>query len=72
MASKIVTCSVELDANATRIAEAVAAVLASQGDDPDLDKIVSNAVRLAYGDRVSDLVKSGGGSPPGEVGNFMV
>jgi len=62
MASKVVTCNLQLDANATRIAEAVAAMLESQGRPSDIDGIVSNAVRIAYGARVSELVKDAGGA----------
>lgn len=61
MASKIVTCKLQLDENATRIAEPVAAMLESQGRPSDIHGIVSNAVRIAYGDRVSELVKDAGG-----------
>ncbi len=61
MASKIVTCKLQLDEDATRIAEAAAAMLKSQGRPSDIDAIVSNAVRIAYGTRVSELVKDAGG-----------
>ena len=57
MASRIVTCKLQLDADATQIAETVAAMLAAQGQRSDIDSIVSNAVRIAYGDRVAELVK---------------
>ena len=62
MASKVVTCKLQLDESATRIAEAVAAMLESQGRPSDIDAIVSNAVRIAYGARVSELVKDAGGA----------
>lgn len=60
MASKVVTCTVQLDADATRTAETVAAMLEAQGRESDIDEIVSNAVRIAYGQRVVDLVKDAG------------
>ena len=60
MASKVVTCNVRLDAEATKIAESVAAMLEAQGRSSDIDAIVSNAVRIAYGTRVADLVKDAG------------
>ena len=60
MASKIVTCNLQLDADATRIAEAVAAMLESQGQKSEIDAIVSNAVRIAYGERVAELTKDAG------------
>ena len=62
MASKIVTCKLQLDEGATKIAEAVAAMLESQGRPSNIDAIVSNAVRIAYGNRVSELVKDAGGA----------
>lgn len=55
MASKVVTCKLQLDEEATRIAEAVAAMLEAQGQPSSIDGIVSNAVRLAYGQRITDL-----------------
>lgn len=57
MASKITMCKVDLDADATRIVETVAAMLTAQGQVANIDHIVSNAVRVAYGDQVRDLVK---------------
>ena len=60
MASKIVTCKVELDSDATRIAETVAAMLEAQGRPSEIDAIVSNAVRIAYRERVSALVRDAG------------
>ena len=57
MASKVVTCKLELDADATRIAEAVAAMLSAQGHPSEIDAIVSNAVRIAFGERVAELTK---------------
>ena len=60
MASKIVTCSLHLDADATRIVETVAAMLDAQGKPSEIDAIVSNAVRIAYGERVDALVKDAG------------
>ena len=56
MASKVVTCNLHLDADATRIAETVAAMLEAQGNPETIDNIVSNAVRLAYGERIASLV----------------
>ena len=60
MASKVVTCNLQLDADATRIAETVAAMLEAQGKPSEIDAIVSNAVRIAYGKRVDELVKDAG------------
>ena len=57
MASKIVTCKLQLDEEATQIAETVSAMLEAQGRASSIDDIVSNAVRIAYGKRVADLVK---------------
>ena len=56
MASKVVTCNLQLDENATQIAETVAAMLEAQGHPATIDNIVSNAVRLAYGKRIESLV----------------
>ena len=56
MASKIVTCNLQLDEDATRIAGTVAAMLEAQGNPETIDNIVSNAVRLAYGKRIESLV----------------
>ena len=58
MASKVVTCNLQLDEDATRIAETVAAMLNAQGDASNIDAIVLNAVRIAYGERVKELVKA--------------
>ena len=66
MASKIVTCKLQLDESATKIAEAVAAMLESQGRPSNIDAIVSNAVRIAYGARVSELIKDAGGAVAGD------
>ena len=62
MASKITTCQLQLDQSATRIAETVAAMLEAQGRPESIDSIVSNAVRIAYGDRIKSIVKDA--SPP--------
>ena len=69
MASKVVTCKLQLDETATRIAETVAAMLEAQGRPTDIDAIVSNAVRIAYGNRVSELVNDAKGF---EVSDFVV
>ncbi len=66
MASKIVTCNLELDADATRIAETVAAMLKAQGNPETIDNIVSNAVRLAYGERIASLVGDARSLKPGD------
>lgn len=66
MASKVVTCNLQLDANATQIAETVSAMLESQGRPSSIDAIVSNAVRIAYGARVSELVRDAGGAVAGD------
>ena len=57
MARKVVTYKLQLDEQATRIAETVAAMLEAQGRPSDIDRIVSNAVRIGYGDRVAALVE---------------
>lgn len=62
MASKVVTCKLQLDEEATRIAEAVAAMLDAQGRPSGIDAIVSNAVRIAYGKRVAELTLDAGGT----------
>ena len=68
MASKVVTCKLQLDEEATRIAEAVAAMLKAQGRDSSIDGIVSNAVRIAYGQRVADLTND---ARPLTVGDYI-
>ena len=68
MASKVVTCNLQLDEEATRIAETVAAMLEAQGHPETIDNIVSNAVRLAYGERIAALV---GDARTPNVSNFV-
>lgn len=65
MASKNVTCNIELDAEATRIAETVSAMLEGQSDSVSLDLIVSNAVRIAYEEPIKELVKAASPKPSG-------
>lgn len=62
MASDVVTCQSQLDADATRIAKTVKAMLASQDRPSSIDDIVSNAVRIAYGKRVEELIVDAGGT----------
>ncbi len=72
MASKLVTCNVQLDSDATRIAEAVGAMLEAQGKATDIDGIVSNAVRIAYGERVAELTKDASPKTGPSVGQYGV
>lgn len=58
MASRIVTYGVKLDENATQVVESVAAMLKAQNEEASIDAIVSNAVRIAYGEKVRDLTKA--------------
>lgn len=60
MATRVVACQRQPDKEATRIAEADAAMLEAQGRPSDIDGIVSNAVRIAYGKRVADLTDDAG------------
>ncbi len=67
MASRRVTLNVNLDESATQIVETVAAMLGAQNEESNMDGIVSNAIRIAYGDKVQELVKDAKPRRPSQV-----
>ncbi len=57
MAAKISQYTLTLDAEASRNADAVLALAQTHGTRTSIEDIASNAIRLAYGDKVTAIVR---------------